>query len=157
MKKLPIGIQDITELINGGYTYVDKTELIFNLIQNKTYFLSRPRRFGKSLLVSTLKEIFLGNKELFKGLWIYDKIDFEKHPVIHISFSTLDYKNLGLYDALMDKLGKIANDNNIPIVEDPPLARILYKLVEVEQEIPEDLFKAVAQILAYVYSLKGKI
>jgi flagellar biosynthetic protein FlhB len=60
-------------------------------------------------------------------------------------------------DFLAAKIREIANENEIPIVEDPPLARTLYKLVEIDQEIPEDLFKAVAQILAYVYSLKGKI
>jgi hypothetical protein len=65
---------------------VDKTKDIYNLFVEggKYYFLSRPRRFGKSLLISTLKEIFSGNKELFKGLWIYDKLEWEKHPVIHL-------------------------------------------------------------------------
>src|SRR5690606_8382184 len=58
----------------------------------KYYFISRPRRFGKSLLVSTLKEIFAGNKELFKDLWIYDKIEWKKHPVIHIDFSGMDLR-----------------------------------------------------------------
>ncbi|GIW23111.1 MAG: hypothetical protein KatS3mg068_2118 [Candidatus Sericytochromatia bacterium] len=88
MKKLPLGIQTFKEIINNSYLYVDKTEYIYNLInEGKYYFISRPRRFGKSLLISTLKEIFLGNKELFKDLWIYDKIEWEKHPVIHIDFS----------------------------------------------------------------------
>ena len=90
MKKLPIGIQDFTKIIKDGYIYVDKTEYLFKLISSgEYYFLSRPRRFGKSLLVSTLKEIFNGNKELFKGLWIYDKIGWEKYPVIHIDFSKM--------------------------------------------------------------------
>ena len=71
MKKLPIGKQDLESLINGGYVYVDKTEIIHRLISTgSVYFLSRPRRFGKSLLVSTLKEIYSGNKELFKGLFM---------------------------------------------------------------------------------------
>lgn len=78
MKKLPIGKQDLKTLIEGDYVYVDKTPLIYRLItRGQVYFLSRPRRFGKSLTISTLKEIFLGNKELFKGLYIYDKIDWE--------------------------------------------------------------------------------
>ena len=68
MKKLPIGIQTIEKIINGNYIYVDKTKNIFNLIDGGYYFLSRPRRFGKSLLISTMKEIFLGKKELFKDL-----------------------------------------------------------------------------------------
>ena len=74
MKKLPIGIQELSEIINNGYLYIDKTEYVYRLLQGKYYFFARPRRFGKSLLVSTLKEIFNGNKELFKDLWIYDKI-----------------------------------------------------------------------------------
>ena len=72
MKNLPIGIQEFSEFYEGNYLYVDKTEYIFKLLKNKYYFLSRPRRFGKSLLLNTIKEIFLGNRELFKGLWIYD-------------------------------------------------------------------------------------
>jgi Predicted AAA-ATPase len=72
MKKLPIGIQTFEIMINGGYVYVDKTEHIYRIItEARYYFLSRPRRFGKSLLVSTLKEIFSGNKQLFEGLWVY--------------------------------------------------------------------------------------
>jgi hypothetical protein len=88
MKLLPIGISDFRELIVGGYIYVDKTEYIYKLIRNgKYYFLSRPRRFGKSLLLSTIRYLFEGKKELFKGLYIYDKWKWEKsYPVIRISF-----------------------------------------------------------------------
>ena len=71
MKKLPIGIQTIQDIITKGYIYVDKTQFALDLIQNgKHYFLSRPRRFGKSLFVSTLEEIFKGNKALFEGCHI---------------------------------------------------------------------------------------
>lgn len=67
--KYPIGIQSFDQLIEDGYVYVDKTDLVYSLVkEGKIYFLSRPRRFGKSLLVSTLKNYFLGKKELFKGL-----------------------------------------------------------------------------------------
>jgi hypothetical protein len=95
MKNLPIGIHTFSDLITQNYLYVDKTKDIFNLFARggKYYFLSRPRRFGKSLLIFTLKEIFSGNKELFKGLWIYDKIDWEKYPVIHVDFLGLKYGN----------------------------------------------------------------
>lgn len=91
MQNLPIGIQTFSEIIEKDYLYIDKTESIYNLLKKgKYFFLSRPRRFGKSLLVSTLKEIFKGNKELFKGLYIYDKIDSNvKYPVIHLSMSSL--------------------------------------------------------------------
>ena len=69
--KYPIGIQSFDQLIEDGYVYVDKTDLVYSLVkEGKIYFLSRPRRFGKSLLVSTLKNYFLGKKDLFKGLKI---------------------------------------------------------------------------------------
>ncbi len=73
LKPLPIGNQTFRKIIQGGYLYVDKTQHIYELIRYPTgvYFLSRPRRFGKSLLISTLDEIFQGNKELFKGLWLH--------------------------------------------------------------------------------------
>ncbi len=86
-KNLPIGIQNIKEIITGNYVYVDKTWHALELIKRYKYiFISRPRRFGKSLFVDTLFEIFSGNKELFKGLYIYDKYDFEPYPVIRISW-----------------------------------------------------------------------
>jgi len=95
VKKLPIGIQTFRKLIDGNYLYVDKTEHIHRLIvQGSVYFLSRPRRFGKSLLISTLNEIFEGNKELFKGLWIYEAdYAWEKHPVVRIDFSKSKARN----------------------------------------------------------------
>ena len=90
MKRLPIGIQTFRDIVQNDYLYVDKTEKIFDLVNNPkgVYFLSRPRRFGKSLLISTLNEIFDGEKELFKDLRIY-KADYawEKHPVVKIDFS----------------------------------------------------------------------
>ncbi|OQX72286.1 MAG: AAA family ATPase, partial [Bacteroidetes bacterium 4484_249] len=90
MKNLPIGIQEFLKLIESEYLYIDKTRHIHKLITSGSYyFLSRPRRFGKSLLLNTIKEIFNGNKELFEGLWIYDKIEWKKYPVIKISFSNI--------------------------------------------------------------------
>ncbi|CAA6813622.1 MAG: Unknown protein [uncultured Sulfurovum sp.] len=90
MKKLPIGIQTFHEIRDKkeNYIYIDKTNLALSLINNgKYYFLSRPRRFGKSLFLDTLKDIFEGKKELFEGLYIYDKWDWQTaYPVIHISF-----------------------------------------------------------------------
>ena len=65
----PVGIQNFEDLRSRGYIYVDKTSLLYNLVQTgKYYFLSRPRRFGKSLMISTLEAYFLGKRELFKGL-----------------------------------------------------------------------------------------
>ncbi len=90
MKKLPIGVSTLREIIEDGYTYVDKTRIVYQLVESgKYYFLSRPRRFGKSLFIDTLKEAFEGNRDLFQGLWLFDHWDWEKkHPVIHISFGS---------------------------------------------------------------------
>ncbi len=88
MKKLPIGISTFKKIIDGNYLYVDKTQIAFELINSgQYYFLSRPRRFGKSLFLDTLKSIFQGNKELFKGLYIYDKYDFKPHPIVTLVMS----------------------------------------------------------------------
>ena len=87
--KYPIGIQSFDQIREEGYVYVDKTALVYDLVTNGTiYFLCRPRRFGKSLLVSTLENYFLGKKELFKGLAI-DSLEKEwkEHPVFHIDFN----------------------------------------------------------------------
>jgi hypothetical protein len=90
MKNLPIGIQTFQKIRDKekNYIYIDKTELALNLLQKEgQYFLSRPRRFGKSLFLDTLKDIFEGKKELFEGLYIYDKWNWETtYPVIKISF-----------------------------------------------------------------------
>lgn len=91
--KYPIGIQSFDQLIEDGYVYVDKTDLVYSLVkEGKIYFLSRPRRFGKSLLVSTLKNYFLGRKELFKGLKI-DTLekDWKVYPVFHLDFNGTDF------------------------------------------------------------------
>jgi len=91
VRKLPIGIQTFSEIRKNDYLYVDKTEEVYKLIDSYKYsFLSRPRRFGKSLFLDTLKNIFEGKKELFEGLWIYDKWRWEeKYPVITLSFKTI--------------------------------------------------------------------
>jgi hypothetical protein len=97
MKKLNVGISDFKELIQGNYIYVDKTQYMYKLINSgKYYFLSRPRRFGKSLLISTLEYLFKGEKELFKNLYIYDKWKWEEiYPVIRIDFGDTQVKNEG--------------------------------------------------------------
>ena len=94
MKKLPLGIQNIKEIVDGGYVYIDKTQYVYELISTmKYYFLSRPRRFGKSLLLDTIAEAMGGNKELFKGLFIYDtEYDFPKHPVLRLDMSNIANK-----------------------------------------------------------------
>jgi Predicted AAA-ATPase/PD-(D/E)XK nuclease superfamily len=100
--------------------YVDKTELVHQLVtQGKYYFFSRPRRFGKSLLVSTLKSLFLGKKELFEDLWIEDKWDWSKtNPVIHISFDAVSYTEISLCDGLESRLYEIATDYEIELLSE---------------------------------------
>lgn len=120
-KFLPIGIQYFDKMQEGNYIYVDKTEHIFRLAERigAPYFLSRPRRFGKSLIVSTLKELFSGRKELFKGLWIEDKWDWSKtNPIIHLSFDRINYKKIGLEAALQNTIRTIATTHDIELTSD---------------------------------------
>ena len=96
--KYPIGIQDFAKIITNDYVYVDKTDLVYSLVKEGfIYFLSRPRRFGKSLLVSTLEHYFMGHKELFKGLKI-DSLeqDWLEYPIFHVDFSQGNYVKEGM-------------------------------------------------------------
>ena len=102
--KYPIGIQSFERIIEDGYVYIDKTDLIYSLTHGGSiYFLSRPRRFGKSLLVSTLKNYYLGNKELFKGLKI-DRLekDWNVHPVFHVDFNGANFTQAGVLETMLD-------------------------------------------------------
>ncbi|MDR2245516.1 MAG: AAA family ATPase, partial [Treponema sp.] len=89
LRKMPIGIQDFEKLKNFGCVYVDKTEYVWKLINEPApYFLSRPRRFGKSLLLTTLKAYFLGKRELFDGLAIASlETEWQTYPVLHFDFN----------------------------------------------------------------------
>ena len=126
MKDITSYVYNFEELILGNFLYVDKTEYIWQLIRPSCagYFLSRPRRFGKSLTVSTLKAVFEGKKELFKGLAIYDKPhDWKPYPVIHLSFGDYNPINNSVerLDAyLLDKIKSVAESLNIdlPITQD---------------------------------------
>ena len=101
--KYPIGMQSFDQIINGGFVYVDKTDLVYQLAQGHVCFLGRPRRFGKSLLVSTLENYFLGRKELFKGLAMESlETEWKQYPVFHIDFSVGNYLSDG---ALVEALG----------------------------------------------------
>ena len=94
IRKFPIGIQNFESLINDGYVYVDKTALVYRMATTgRYYFLSRPRRFGKSLLLSTIEAYLSGKKELFKGLAI-EKLEqkWEEHPILHLDLNTENYK-----------------------------------------------------------------
>ena len=106
-RKMPIGIQDFTKLREDGFVYVDKTAIMYNLVRTSSpYFLSRPRRFGKSLLVTTLEAYFLGKKELFKGLAIENlEKDWITYPVLKFSLAAGEFtKPDGLRDALRNTL-----------------------------------------------------
>lgn len=98
--KYPIGIQTFERIIKEGYTYVDKTEMVYSLAHGGSiYFLSRPRRFGKSLLISTLESYFLGKKELFKGLKIDElETEWKEYPVFHIDFNSDDITDPNILD-----------------------------------------------------------
>ena len=102
--KYPIGIQSFEKLVTEGYCYVDKTELIYQLTHDGTiYFLSRPRRFGKSLLVSTLKNYFLGKKDLFKGLAIESlETEWAEYPVFHIDFNGSNFTTSGTLEKKLE-------------------------------------------------------
>jgi hypothetical protein len=88
-REMPVGIQDFEKLRKGNYVYVDKTQYVYELgRKERPYFLSRPRRFGKSLLLSTLKVYFEGKKELFEGLAIAGlEKEWTKYPVIYLDFN----------------------------------------------------------------------
>ncbi|MBQ9776890.1 MAG: AAA family ATPase, partial [Lentisphaeria bacterium] len=121
MKDITSSVYNFEDLIQGNFLYVDKTEYIWQLIRpaKEMYFLSRPRRFGKSLTVSTLKAVFEGKKELFKGLAIYDKpYDWKPYPVIHLSFGDYNVdsdaqKELSGY--LMAKIKQVAESYSIKL------------------------------------------
>ena len=105
--KYPIGIQDFEKLRTKGYSYVDKSRFVYKLAtEGEYYFLSRPRRFGKSLFLSTLEAYFQGKKELFEGLAIYDlETEWKKYPIFHIDLNTANFREKdSLYTVLNDYL-----------------------------------------------------
>ena len=104
-RKLPLGIQNFREIRSDDYYYVDKTDLALRLVnEGKHYFLSRPRRFGKSLFLDTLKELFEGNESLFQGLAVQDQWDWSvKYPVLRFSFGSGDFSSL---DHMKEDLNK---------------------------------------------------
>lgn len=105
--KYPIGIQTFPKLIESGYSYIDKTEYIYKIVKSEGYFfLSRPRRFGKSLLLSTIHAYFEGRRELFSGLDISrHDIEWVEHPVFHFDLNIGDYMSeTGLYNLLSSRL-----------------------------------------------------
>lgn len=130
--KLPIGIQDFEKIITQGFTYVDKTPLIYRLLERgSSYFLSRPRRFGKSLLISTFYALFSGRRDLFKGLWI-DNSDWgwAPCPIIRLDMSGISCKSPEIFEkALIRALKRIAASYQLTLSADFP-SEYLSDLIE---------------------------
>ena len=104
-KIYPFGIQNFEKIRNDGYFYIDKTALMYQMVKTGSYyFLSRPRRFGKSLLVSTLEAYFQGKKELFEGLAV-EKLekDWIKYPILHLDLNIEKYDTSESLDNILDK------------------------------------------------------
>jgi len=134
MKKLPVDVSYFPLMIEGNYLYIDKTKIIHDLItKRRLYFLSRPRRFGKSLLISTLKEIFSGNKKLFKDLWIGKHSDYTwpKHTVLNFDFSNLSFGTAEKFEnSLNEALDDMGQDLSIDLLDKKELGSKLKKLIK---------------------------
>ena len=122
LRKMPIGIQDFEKLRNFGCVYVDKTEYVWRLVSEPApYFLSRPRRFGKSLLLTTLKAYFQGKKELFDGLAIA-KLETEwlEYPVLHLDFNPSRYDSAASLNYFVaNRLKNIEEEYQLSSTDDP--------------------------------------
>ena len=130
-RRLPIGIQTFRTLREQDCYYVDKTAYVERLIKEGThYFLSRPRRFGKSLFLDTLKEFFEGNEALFAGLYIHHRHDWsQRHPVVRLSFGGGTFKEpAALNDDVMAQLDSLARDKGVPVRYDTAPARFRHLL-----------------------------
>ena len=118
MKKLPTGRQNFEAIIKENLLYVDKTRQVYNIVNSgNLYFLSRPRRFGKSLLISIFKHLFLGKKELFKDLYLGKETDydFEAYPVLQFNFSNYGHQVETLEEHLSDAIIRYAKDFDVEI------------------------------------------
>jgi hypothetical protein len=132
IRKLPVGIQDFETLRTENYLYVDKTALLYQMItQGRVYFLARPRRFGKSLLVSTLHAIFKGNKHLFQDLWIgQSDYSWEQHPVVWLDMSAVTNSSAEVFQkSLSYHLDKIAKQYGIKLSSSLALSDRLDELI----------------------------
>jgi hypothetical protein len=136
-RKYPVGLQDFDKIRSQDFVYVDKTPFVHNISsQGGYYFLSRPRRFGKSLLLSTFYYLYLGRKELFEGLYIEDKWDWNRrNPIIKISFASISHKEKGLYRAISDQLDETIADYGLEIESDSISAKFqkLIKALHAQQ------------------------
>ncbi|MDR2142236.1 MAG: AAA family ATPase, partial [Deltaproteobacteria bacterium] len=145
MKLLPVGVADFQIISNNDYIYADKTNFLYSLLKlQRPYFLSRPRRFGKSLLVSALEAILRGRRELFKGLWIdQSDYDWQPYPVIHLSLSAVRTDSVAT-----------ANDSLLSCVKS--IAEV-EGLSSIQESTPENFFKALILGLYTKYGQKPAI
>ena len=147
-RKYPVGVQSFESIRKDGYLYVDKTALIYKMItEGKPYFLSRPRRFGKSLLISTLAAVFEGRRELFEAFTTDDGIEqpqlfiattnwkWEKYPVLCFDFSIGNLSTIEQLDALIDfTLGSYEKQYNIT----PPAKDANVRMVNLMRTLQHD-------------------
>jgi hypothetical protein len=136
MKKLPLGMQDFKRINTEGFLYIDKTEYIYQLVNGSpNNFISRPRRFGKSLMISTLKYLFRGDKEAFAGTWIYDKWDFKPCPVIDLSMASLICDTPETIEkSLVFKMRQIYRENDIVMEEKHPQLLFADLILKISQK-----------------------
>jgi hypothetical protein len=174
MNFIPSGIDSFSELRQGDYLYVDKTRLLYELVQHKIpYFLSRPRRFGKTLTVSSLKAILEGRRELFKGLWIDSSdYDWRPYPTIHLALNNVVTESLDTVKTfLLSKLKRIAeregllhsepekngqpqvnSDLDQPKTQPPINSDLAQPLVNLDSDHPVNFFEALIEKLYAKYN-----
>ena len=139
MKEITTSSSILKELITYDMVYVDKTSYIWRMVKNPArnfYFISRPRRFGKSLFCDTLKNVFEGNKELFRGLYIFDKHDFEPYPVLSFNFANVSSATFGNFmDSITKAVRKEAERNGVDIeLSDNPAEMLQEALIGIYEK-----------------------
>lgn len=139
-KPLPTTTANLRNIIEGGFLYIDKTRYLYDLVKNSkgAYFLSRPRRFGKSLLLSTLEELFHGNRELFRGLWIESSdYDWQTYPVIRLDFAQEPTQSAdALIDTINSYLSEVAIAHQLALEEGPYYRRFRHLIQRLAKEKP---------------------
>lgn len=138
MKKLPIGLQSFPEIIRNGYLYIDKTSYIHRLVtEGKLYLLSRPRRFGKSVLVSTLAALFRGERALFEGLHIENRWDWEPRPVLNLTMLGLRTHSTEVLERdLLDRLEEQAMLHGLTVTADNSPSRLRQLILALAERGP---------------------
>ncbi|MDR1085290.1 MAG: ATP-binding protein [Deltaproteobacteria bacterium] len=155
MKKIPSRTQTFKELIEKGYIYVDKTDLLPPLIERKAVFLSRPRRFGKSLLLSTFKSLLEGEVELFKGLKIMDQgFEFKKYPVIRLDMSMTSRTPDITTKSLLQKLANVAESFGLKLIQAEPGETFVKLVIDINRQCGQ---KVVVLVDEYDYPVNHNI